>query len=104
MRAADLASGRSLRMIGTAQAGQRFTGMMGSGQCVGIFTGAPLPIGADTVIVQEDAVANGNEISFTAVPAPGSSIRRRGSVFAEGQALLPAGTPLTPPRIALAGG
>jgi len=102
VRAADVVPGRPLRMIGTAQAGQRFSGMMGAGQCVRIFTGAPLPIGADTVIMQEDAVAAGAEIRFDEVPPVGRSVRRRGSVFAEGQALLPAGTALTPARVALA--
>jgi molybdopterin molybdotransferase len=102
VRATDVVPGRSLRMIGTAQAGQRFSGMMGPGQCVRIFTGAPLPIGADTVIMQEDATANGAEIGFAAAPKPGQSVRHRGSVFAEGEALLPAGTLLTPARVALA--
>jgi molybdopterin molybdotransferase len=102
VRAGDVVPGRPLRLIGTAQAGQRFAGMMGAGQCVRIFTGAPLPIGADSVIVQEDATANGAEVSFDTAPPVGSNVRRRGSVFAEGEALLPVGTPLTPARIALA--
>lgn len=102
VRAADVEPGRPLRLIGTAQAGQRFSGMMNPGQCVRIFTGAPLPIGADSVVIQEEATANGAEISFDATPAPGQSVRRRGSVFAEGDALLPAGTLLTPARMTLA--
>src|SRR6185312_2753520 len=71
-------------------------------QCVRIFTGAPLPIGADAVVIQEEAEANGAEISFTVVPRPGDYVRRRGNVFAEGEVLLPAGTLLTPARLALA--
>src|SRR5579863_3443385 len=71
VRAADVLLGQPLRLIGTAQAGQRFSGMMNPGQCVRIFTGAPLPIGADAVIMQEEATANGAEISFSAAPSPG---------------------------------
>ena len=102
VRVDDVVPGRPLRLIGTAQAGQRFSGMMGPGQCVRIFTGAPLPIGADTVIIQEESLANGAEISFAALPVPGQSVRRRGSVFAEGETLLPPGALLTPARMLLA--
>jgi len=102
VRAADVIVGHPLRLIGTAQAGQRFSGMMNAGQCVRIFTGAPLPIGADAVIMQEEADFNGAQVSFSAVPKPGQYIRHRGSVFAEGDRLLPPGTLLTPARLALA--
>lgn len=102
VRAADAMPGRPLRLIGTAQAGQRFSGMMNPGQCVRIFTGAPLPIGADAVVMQELATANGNEISFAGPVLPGQSVRQRGSDFSEGTVLLPPGTPLTPARLMLA--
>ncbi|HEV7719235.1 MAG TPA: gephyrin-like molybdotransferase Glp [Arsenicitalea sp.] len=98
----DVALGVSLRMIGTSQAGQRFVGMMAAGQCVRIFTGAPMPIGADAVIMQEQAIANGNEISFTVEPRPGQSVRRKGADFAEGDSLLPVGTVLSPAALMLA--
>ena len=102
VRATDVRPGQPLRLIGVAQAGQRFAGMMTAGQCVRIFTGAPLPLGADAVIMQEEAVANGNEIRFTSIPALGQSVRARGNDFAEGQRLLPPGTVLTPARLSLA--
>ncbi|MEO8884279.1 MAG: gephyrin-like molybdotransferase Glp, partial [Devosia sp.] len=102
VRAADVIAGHPLRLIGTAQAGQRFSGMMNAGQCVRIFTGAPLPIGADAVIMQEEAIADGAEISFSAAPKSGQYVRPRGGVFAEGDSLLPSGTMLTPARLALA--
>ena len=50
VRAADVVPGQPLKLIGTSQAGHRFVGLMGPGQCVRIFTGAPLPIGADAVM------------------------------------------------------
>jgi len=101
VRAADAARGAPLRLIGTAQAGQRFSGMVNAGQCVRIFTGAPLPIGTDSVVVQEEAVVDGTAIGFAAPVTPGQYVRHRGSVFAEGAVLLPAGLLLTAARIAL---
>lgn len=102
VRAAEVNPGRPLRLAGTSQAGQRFAGMMEQGQCVRIFTGAPLPIGADAVIMQEQAHADGNLISFEKTPQIGQSIRRRGNDFQQGQQLLPAGVTLTPAMLNLA--
>ncbi len=102
VRAADVVPGRPLFMAGTSQAGARFTGMMQQGECVRIFTGAPLPIGADAVIMQEEATARGNQVSFAKPPRPGQSIRRKGFDFTEGKELLPAGTSLTPAMLNLA--
>jgi len=102
VRAAEVVPGRPLKLAGTSQAGARFAGMMEHGQCVRIFTGAPLPIGADAVIMQEEATASGNQISFQKTPRPGQSIRRQGSDFQRGQHLLPAGVTLTPAMLNLA--
>jgi len=102
VRTAEVVPGRPLRLAGTSQAGQRFVGMMELGQCVRIFTGAPLPIGADAVIMQEQATANGNLISFEKTPPVGQSIRRRGHDFQQGQELLPAGVTLSPAMLNLA--
>ena len=102
VRAAEATPGRQLRLAGTSQAGKRFVGMMEHGQCVRIFTGAPLPIGADAVIMQEQARADGNLISFETAPKVGQSIRRRGNDFQQGRQLLPAGVTLTPAMLNLA--
>jgi molybdopterin molybdotransferase len=102
VRADEVVPGRPLKLAGTSQAGARFVGMMEHGQCVRIFTGAPLPIGADAVIMQEEASAKGNQISFEKVPKPGQSIRRQGNDFQRGQQLLPAGVTLTPAMLNLA--
>jgi molybdopterin molybdotransferase len=102
VRSADLEEETTLRLVGTAQAGQRFAGMVGPGQCVRIFTGAPLPIGADAVVIQEDVTANGNEIAFNTPVEAGHYVRARGSVFAEGASLLPTGTVLNSARLGLA--
>lgn len=102
VRSEDVEPGRPLRLIGTSQAGARFVGMMGPGHCVRIFTGAPMPIGADAVIMQEEARANGTEITFATRPAPGQSVRMRGNDFKQGDVLLPAGSTLTPAALNLA--
>ena len=102
VRAAEVTPGRPLKLAGTSQAGARFVGMMEHGQCVRIFTGAPLPIGADAVIMQEEATAKGNQISFDKTPAVGQSVRKQGFDFRRGAELLPSGVALTPAMLNLA--
>lgn len=102
VRADDVVPGEALKLVGVAQAGQRFAGLMGQGQCVRIFTGAPMPIGADTVIMQEEAQADGYAVRFARTPARGHSVRPAGYDFARGQELLAAGQRLTPSMLALA--
>ena len=85
VRAAEVVPGRPLKLAGTSQAGARFVGMMEHGQCVRIFTGAPMPIGADAVIMQEEATASGNHVTFQKTPKIGQSIRRQGHDFHRGQ-------------------
>ena len=57
VHAADAAPGRRLRVIGTAAAGGRFAGSVGAGEAVRIYTGAPVPDGADFIVIQEDVEA-----------------------------------------------
>ena len=104
VRAADVVPGKPLKLAGAAQAGARFVGMMGPGQCVRIFTGAPLPIGADAVIIQEEANAQGNQIGFEKPVRPGQNVRKQGFDFRRGAELLPAGTVITPQILSLAAG
>jgi molybdopterin molybdotransferase len=102
MRAADVIEGHRLSVIGTAQAGAGFSGTVGAGQAVRIFTGAPVPDGADTVIMQEEAVVDADHVSFTAAARPGHSVRPLGNDFARGQVLVDAGTRLGPMQLAVA--
>jgi molybdopterin molybdotransferase len=102
VRGAEIVPGKPVFLAGTSQAGARFTGMMQSGECVRIFTGAPMPIGADAVIMQEQATARGNQVTFEKPPRPGQSIRKRGNDFTEGKELLPAGVGLSPAMLNLA--
>ncbi|MGI2032058.1 molybdopterin molybdotransferase MoeA [Rhizobium panacihumi] len=96
IRAADTPEiGSELTVIGTASAGHAFDGAIRPGEAVRIFTGAPVPEGADTILIQEDAEKlDGNRIRTTFAVAPGRHIRPRGQDFAQGETVLPAGTQL----------
>lgn len=102
VRAANLAPGQPLALVGMAQAGKGFAGEVGPRETVRIFTGAPVPAGADTVIMQEDARIDAETVSFTDIPALGRNIRPLGSDFEAGQALAQPGTRLTAMHLAVA--
>jgi molybdopterin molybdotransferase len=102
VRAEDVRPGVALTLAGVSQAGAGFGGTVGPGQCARIFTGAPVPAGADAVIMQEETRAEGDAITFERDVAPGRSIRFRGEDFALGDVLVGAGTVLDPRKIALA--
>ncbi len=102
VRAEDVIAGRRLRVIGTSQAGAGFLGPIAPGEAVRIFTGAPVPTGADTVMMQEEARAEGESVAFTAPARKGHSIRALGNDFALGQRLLEPGTRLGPMQLSVA--
>ncbi|WP_172123327.1 MULTISPECIES: gephyrin-like molybdotransferase Glp [unclassified Devosia] len=102
VRAADIVPGASLEVVGTAQAGAGFGADIAPGTCVRIFTGAPVPPGADAVIMQEEATRTGDRVSFAAQPPVGRSIRPLGHDFRQGQELIPRGSRLTPMQLAVA--
>lgn len=91
-----------LTMIGEARAGQGFSGHVGPGQCVRIFTGAPVPAGADTIVIQENTRAQGSAVTLLDRPAVGANLRPRGGDFAEDQILLSPGRLLDARAILLA--
>jgi molybdopterin molybdotransferase len=100
LRAADVSAGRPLPVSGEVRAGgtpQPLT----AGTAVRIFTGAPLPPGADLVIMQENAERTADRVSFSAVPAAGTHVRKCGSDHAVGSRLFTAGTALGPSEIGL---
>ena len=66
--AAQVAPGDRFTVIGESAAGAGFAGRVGAGQCVRIFTGAPLPEGADRVIIQEDVTRQGDVITLARRP------------------------------------
>lgn len=89
------------RLIGEASAGQRFEGTVEPGNAARIFTGAPLPDGADTVVVQEDVARGGDLVRLTGdgPPALGAHVRPAGLDFGAGDRLVAAGERLTSARL-----
>jgi molybdopterin molybdotransferase len=104
VRAADIATvPAQLETIGESQAGRRFDGTVGAGQAVRIFTGAPVPPGADTILLQEDAEVIGQgRIAAREATAAGRHIRVAGLDFELGDTLLHAGRELDPAALSLA--
>lgn len=103
VRAADVAAvPANLIRIGESAAGRSFHGRVGAGQAVRIFTGAPVPDGADTIVIQEDTKASGDAITVNKGVPVGRYIRCAGMDFSEGQVLLKAGQILTARDIGMA--
>lgn len=96
LRAADAPQiGAELSVVGTAAAGHPFEGRVGAGQTVRIFTGAPVPDGADTILIQEDAdPLEDARIRTKFAVTIGRHIRPRGQDFTEGETVLPQATRL----------
>lgn len=104
LRAADGSkAGARLNLIGEAHAGKRFAGIVGAGECVRIFTGAPLPEGADAILIQENAerIETAIVIVRQSVIA-GRHIRAAGLDFRQGETRLAPGKRLSPRDLALA--
>lgn len=99
LRAADAGP---LRIVGESIAGRGFLGTCGPGEAVRIFTGAPMPAGADSVLIQEDARRDGDSLSATTPVAAGANVRAEGVDFRTGEILLRRGRRLSPADIALA--
>jgi molybdopterin molybdotransferase len=83
IRSADLAPGTRLRVIGTAAAGERLDAPIGPGEAVRIYTGAPVPEGADMVLIQEDATREGDTV-IVGTHGGGDNIRPAGGDFTAG--------------------
>ncbi|PYE88260.1 gephyrin-like molybdotransferase Glp [Phyllobacterium leguminum] len=104
IRAADVLSVPvELKLIGESAAGKRFSGVVANGEAVRIFTGAPVPQGADTVLIQENTKRlAGDSIRVLQTVAQGRNIRRAGLDFAVGDVLLEPGRVLDPAALSLA--
>lgn len=101
VRRSDLAAGHPLRVSQRIAAGQ--VGVpLESGTVARVFTGAMVPAGADAIVMQEQALADGDGVRFSVTPELGEWIRRTGEDIRAGAVILPAGTRLTPQSIGLA--
>lgn len=102
VRSSDLAShGASLLVQGTSRAGSAPSELV-PGTAQRIFTGGPLPRGADAVVMQENAERDGARVRFAKLPAPGDHVRYAGEDLQAGALALPAGTRLGPFQVGLA--
>lgn len=85
--AGPVAPGAALRVIGQAPAGHAFTGRIQPGEALRIFTGAPVPAGADRVVIQENIEREGDTITLRACPEAQANIRPAGQDFRAGDML-----------------
>jgi molybdopterin molybdotransferase len=109
VRAEDVASAKpaspvTLRILGKTGAGEVFPGNIGAGDCVRLFTGSPLPRGANAVVMQEDtqiAAERGGEVQVLKSVPPREHVRQRGEDLPRGAALTEAGERLSAGRLGL---
>ncbi|TMJ64071.1 MAG: molybdopterin molybdenumtransferase MoeA, partial [Alphaproteobacteria bacterium] len=103
VRGADVARlPATLDVIGEAAAGHPFAGSVAAGQAVRIFTGAPLPAGADAVVIQENTERDGARVIVREGTPDRGHVRHTGFDFRAGEILLQAGRRLGPREVALA--
>jgi molybdopterin molybdotransferase len=91
-----------LKVIGESAAGHPFAGRVDNGEAVRIFTGAPVPEGADGIVIQEHTTREGDQVVIQGADVQTDHIRPRGGDFREGMSLLDAGRRLGPRELSLA--
>jgi molybdopterin molybdotransferase len=101
IRRTDYEPGKTFVVAGESAAGKAYPRVVEAGQAVRIFTGAPVPAGADLVIIQEEAVREGGAVRFEAGEAPKANIRAAGGDFQAGEVLLDEGAVIDPWRLSL---
>ena len=99
--ASSARKGARLQVIGEQPAGVDRQLRISRGEAARIFTGAPVPAGADAVVMQEDTTRKSDEIVINVDVDPGEFIRRRGCDLTEGQKILARGERIRPTTIAL---
>lgn len=103
VRARDVAAlPATLTLIGESAAGHAFAGTVGPGQTVRIFTGAPVPQGADAIVIQENAEADGTHVQVVEGTPDPAHVRVRGGDFSQDQTVLAKGHRLTARDVLLA--
>jgi len=97
----SLTHNQTLMMVGKSFAGIPYQGTVAAGQCIRIMTGAMMPKGCDTVVMQENVSAQKTDITINKLPTVGQNVRGLGEEFAQGQLVLTQGCVITPRHIAL---
>ena len=100
VRAADAVAGAVLRVVGEQPAGPDLSLKVDAGTAVRVYTGAPIPAGANAVVMQEDCDRQGNQVMIRESAAPGEFIRLRGGDLCEGQKIAETGARLSGPLLA----
>jgi len=100
-RTQDESVGAVLNVIGESFAGHPYLGTVGEGEAIRIMTGAKIPDGADTVMMQENTVAKGNGVEIVKWPPLGNSIRHSGEDISSGETIVTKGTRLSPVDLGL---
>lgn len=102
VRLADvMQAGSKLTVIGESAAGSSFKGSLGAGEAVRIFTGAAVPTGADHILIQEEALRDGEIVTAKAAQTRAAHVRPAGLDFHSGEVLARKGETLTGPLLAL---
>jgi molybdopterin molybdotransferase len=103
VRHADLAQAGETRLaiVGEAFAGRAFPGTLGAGECVRVMTGAVVPQGADSIVIQEEVRAEGGIACVRPGQKAGQNLRRAGEDLRRGQLVLAAGRPMRPAELGL---
>ncbi len=91
VRVSDARAGAELSLVGEAPAGKPYSGKVGPGQAVRIFTGGVVPDGADAVVIQEDAEAKPARVVIKEAPRVGENVRAQGLDFRKNEILLKSG-------------
>jgi molybdopterin molybdotransferase len=102
VRSGDAEVGRVFRVVDEAPAGRPARESVGEGEAIKIFTGGVIPDGADAVVMVENTSGWGETFELKKVPAPGSNLRAAGEDTRRGDIILPEGTEIGSPEIALA--
>ncbi|HEV2095585.1 MAG TPA: gephyrin-like molybdotransferase Glp [Chthoniobacterales bacterium] len=101
VRAADCRGGAPLRVIGEQPAGRDRALRISAGEAVRIFTGAPIPDGADAIVMQEEVSCAGETIQIKGEVKEGDFLRMSGADVAAGQKIIQSGQRLGAPQLAL---
>lgn len=101
VQAASCRAGMKLHVVGEQPAGAERGLTIGPGEAIRIFTGAPLPAGADAIIMQEDVTREGETVTAHCGVEYGEFIRRKGSDLTVGQKILSRGEPVTAQTLGL---
>ncbi len=83
----DAVANKTLTVVGESAAGHRYHGQVAENQAVRIFTGAPMPSGADHVVIQENVIRDGDQVTLNAAPGTAANIREMGADFQIGDTL-----------------